>query len=470
MKRLAIIGGGITGLAAAHRLLELSRRHNEAVEILLFEAGDRLGGIIQTEDRDGFLLERGPDAFITEKPEALELAQRLGLEANLIATNEKFRRSFIVRGGRLVAVPPGFHLLAPTQFWPFFNSRILSWTGKLRVAFDLLLPRANANGTDETLATFVRRRLGKEALERVAQPMVGGIYTGDPEKLSLRATMPRFLDVEQSHRSVIRGLKQRERNSAASGARYGLFLSFDRGMQTLVDRLAETLSCIDIKTNTPVTSVELDRQEPRWRLQLPGGKSMTTDALCISLPAYAAASLVRGTDALLANELDGIAYESTATVNLAYRRADVPHPLNGFGFVVPFVERRSLIACSFSSVKFTGRAPADHVLLRAFVGGALQPEMVLLDENEIEARVRTDLRELLGIEKTPLFVETSKWLRSMPQYELGHLDRVRRLANRLAALPGLALAGNAYAGVGIPDCIRSGEAAATALGKVVGWD
>src|SRR6267378_3457491 len=247
MKRVAIIGAGIAGLSAAHRLLELSAESNEPLEVLIFEAGSRLGGIIKTEERDGFLLERGPDSFTTEKPEALELARRLGLESHLLATNEKHRRSFIVRGNRLIPVPEGFHLIAPTWFWPFVNSEILSWSGKARMALDLVLPRLNTNGTtDESLAQFIRRRLGREALERVAQPMVGGIYTADPERLSLQATMPRFIELERKHRSIIRGLRKesRDMNRASSasedaqsqpqGARYSLFVSFDRGMQVLV--------------------------------------------------------------------------------------------------------------------------------------------------------------------------------------------------------------------------------------------
>src|ERR1700687_786791 len=250
MKRVAIIGAGIAGLAAAHRLLERSAESNEPLEVLIFESGSRLGGIIKTDERDGFLLERGPDSFITEKPEAVELARRLGLEPQLLPTNETYRRSFIVRGKRLIPIPEGFHLIAPALFRPFIKSEILSWPGKVRMALDLLLPRLNTNvTTDESLGQFIRRRLGREALERVAQTMVGGIYTADPEKLSLQATMPRFLELERKHRSIIRGLHKENRDinrassasadghSQAQGARYSLFASFDRGMQVLVDRL-----------------------------------------------------------------------------------------------------------------------------------------------------------------------------------------------------------------------------------------
>jgi len=470
MKRVAVIGAGIAGLAAAHQLLERSAEANEPLEILIFESGSRLGGIIETCERDGFLLERGPDSFITEKPVAIQLAQRLGLESHLIQTNEKHRRSFIVRGNRLVPVPAGFQLIAPTRLWPFLNSEILSWSGKARMALDLVLPRLNINGaTDESLAQFIRRRLGQEALDRVAQPMVGGIYTADPEKLSLQATMPRFIEMERRHRSIIRALRKRQQlpnvsdESQTQGARYSLFVSFDRGMQLLVERLAEKLATIGIALRTRVTAVVWDMTARQWQVCAENGPAIAVDAVCLAVPAYTAASLLAETDVLLAAGLNQITYESTATLNLAYRRADVPHPLDGFGFVVPFVEKRSLIACTFSSVKFAGRAPQDAVLLRAFVGGAMQSELVELDDAEMTARVRADLRDLLGIQSEPLFVEISRWRRSMPQYEVGHLARVKTIAARVAALPGLALAGNAYEGVGIPDCIRSGEAAAAAL-------
>jgi oxygen-dependent protoporphyrinogen oxidase len=322
---------------------------------------------------------------------------------------------------------------------------------------------------DESLAQFIRRRLGREALERVAQPMIGGIYTADPEKLSLQATMPRFIELERKHRSVIRALRKesagpcREDQSQTQGARYSLFASFDRGMQVLVDRLADKLATIGIALRTRVTSVALDRTSRQWQVRSEHGPAITVDAICLAVPAYVAASLLEETDVLLAAGLNQIRYESTATVNLAYRRADIPHPLDGFGFVVPFIEKRSLIACTFSSVKFAGRAPQDSVLLRAFVGGALQPEMVELEDTEMLSRVRADLRDLLGIRNAPLFSEVSRWRKSMPQYEIGHLARVNTIAERLATLPGLALTGNAYSGVGIPDCIRSGETAADSL-------
>ena len=466
--RVVIIGGGISGLAAAHRLLEQREQSQLEPEILLLEASAQTGGIIRTQRRDGFLLEGGPDSFISEKPEALELAKRIGLESHLIETNDEHRRSFIVRGGKLHPVPEGFQLLAPTRFWPFVTTGIFSWPGKARMALDLVLPRrASANGSDdESLAEFVRRRLGREALERMAQPMVGGIYTADPELLSLRATMPRFLEMERERRSVIRAMwKARRRLSkrearGTSGARYSLFLSFDEGMQKLTDALAARLKDVSISLKTRAESLALDEESKQWKIRTSAGESLNADVVCLALPAYASASLLREVDQHLADELDAIPYASTATVNLAYQRADIPHALDGFGFVAPVIERRATLACTFSSVKFKGRAPMGHALLRAFVGGALQPEIFALDEDEIIARVQEDLRELLGIERPPLFAHVEKWPRSMAQYHLGHVERVRRIEERLSRRSTLKLAGNAYGGAGLPDCIRSGERAA----------
>lgn len=449
-KRIAIVGGGISGLAAAHRLIELC---DNSVEITLLEASARLGGTIHTEHRDGFLLERGPDSFISEKPEGLALAKRLGLESRLIQTNERHRRSFIVRNGRLRAVPDGFQLLAPSRIWPFISTDIFSLAGKIRMAADLVLPRRNGQN-DESLASFVRRRLGREALERMAQPMVGGIYTADPETLSLRATLPRFLDMERNHRSVILAMLRQGPKRGTSGARYSLFLSFDKGMQVLVDALQNLVP--NVRLNTRVEAIQ--KSNDGWTIRTNTGESLEVDAICLAVPAHAAAGLLANTNQRLATQLNEIKYASTATINFAYPRSAIRHPLNGFGFVVPFIENRSVIACTFSSVKFNHRAPEDHVLLRAFAGGALQPE--IFASPDLETRIEAELRTLLNIDRKPLFAEVAKWERSMPQYEVGHLDRVEAIEEEVKTLPNLALAGNSYRGAGIPDCIRSGAAAA----------
>lgn len=466
-KRVVIIGGGITGLAAACKLLELQNQ-TDPLELTLLESSSRLGGVLKTTERDGFLIEAGADSFISEKPEAINLAKRLGIDSRLIETNQQHRRSFIVRNGKLRPVPEGFQLLAPTRFWPFVSTDIFSWRGKARMALDLIIQRRrDSNGNDdESLANFVRRRLGREAFERMAQPMIGGIYSADPEKLSLRATLPRFLEMERKHGSVIRamwrGRRKNRSTTGVSGARYSLFLSFDRGMQVLVDELAKHVAHF-AQLNTKVES--LRRESNEWVIELTNQSIIKADSVCLAVPAYAGAALVRNSDAELAQLLDQISYASTATINLAFRRSDVPYRLDGFGFVVPFIEHKSILACTFSSVKFSNRAPDDYVLLRAFAGGALQPELFELDEGELVLRARNDLRDLLGITVPPLFTTVEKWKNSMPQYHVGHVELVASIKKRLESLPGLALAGNSYDGAGIPDCIRSGETAAGRISR-----
>jgi protoporphyrinogen/coproporphyrinogen III oxidase len=459
VSRVAVVGGGISGLAAAHRLVELSRERDRPIDLRLLEASPRLGGVIATETAGGFVIEAGPDSFLSEKPAALQLCERLGISHRLVGTSEEFRRTYVVRDGRLHALPEGFLLMAPTRLWPLVTSSLFSWPGKLRMALDLVLPRGA--GTDETLTSFVTRRLGREALERVAQPLVGGIYTADPDRLSLAATMPRFLEMERTQRSLILAMWRQQRAAAAagqgSGARWSLFLSFDRGIQCLVDRVAQRLPEGVVRVGQPVRTLE--RSAAGWRID----GDVECDAVVVALPAHAAAPLVRTTDGILAEELTAIPYASSATVNLAFRREDIPFPLDGFGFVVPHVERRALLAATFSSVKYRGRAPAGFTLVRGFVGGALQPQMMDLDDEGLAARVRQELADLLGIRALPELTRVARWPQAMPQYHLGHLERVARIGGRLATLPGLHLAGNAYRGVGIPDCIASGEEAAEAV-------
>jgi oxygen-dependent protoporphyrinogen oxidase len=472
-RRIAVIGGGIAGLAAAHRLQELGAAGRLEIELLLLEAGARLGGTVATERTDGFVIEAGPDSFISEKPWALDLCRRLALSERLVRTRDDHRRTFVVRDGRLHPLPEGFLLLAPTRLWPLALSGLFSWSGKLRMALDLVLPRGPARA-DESLGSLVTRRLGREALERVAQPLVGGIYTADPDRLSLAATMPRFLELERRHRSLILGMRRAERarrraerGSVAgdeSGARWSLFVSLAEGMQGLVDTLAARLPPDAARLGAPVSAVVRADGGRGFRVALADGVGLAVDGVVLATPAHVSARLLAALDAGAARELAAIAYASSATVTTAYRRADVPHPLDGFGFVVPFVENRRIIACTFSSVKFPGRAPEGHVLLRSFVGGALQAALAdLLDAAGLEEAVRGELRDLLGITSAPTLVRVHRHPRAMPQYDVGHLDRIARLEQRLAAHPGLAVAGGAYHGVGIPDCVRGGELAAAAV-------
>ena len=476
-KRAVVIGGGITGLTACYRLTQQAQANNLPLDVVLLEAGDRLGGVIATHGQDGLLLEEGPDCFLTTKPGGVDLCDELGLSAELIGTTAEHRQSFIVRRGKLVPVPQGFYLMVPGSLWPFVTTRAFSWPGKLRMALDLVLPR-RASEADESLADFVTRRLGREALERMAQPMLGGIYSADPRHLSMQATMPQFLDMERRHRSLILALRHRQRQAGAqqpgvSGARYGLFASFRHGMQTLVDALADRLPAGTVRLQTPVRSVRRAPPSPphllggarggRWVVSPQACPDLEADAICLALTAPQAARLLAGLDPELAAGLHDVPYASSATVTLACDRTDVAHPLNGMGFVVPAVEQRNLIACTFSSVKFAGRAPADKVLLRAFVGGALQQEQALWPDAKLQDAVLRDLRQLLGLTGTPALCHVSRHASAMPQYHVGHLAHVDRLEATARRWPGLALAGNAYHGVGVPDCIRSGDEAARGL-------
>lgn len=458
------MGGGVAGLAAAHRAVERAAAQGIALDLTLCEAGERLGGTIATERRDGFLVERGPDSFLTDKPWALALCRRLGLEDRLLRTDDRFRRTFVAWGGRLHPLPEGFQLLAPTRFRPLLASSLFTWSGKLRMALDLVLPRGG--DADESLGEFVRRRLGHEALERVAQPLVAGIYTADPSDLSLRATMPRFVEMERRERSVILSMWRAARRAPAtasgtSGARYSLFVTLADGMQTLVDTLADRLPAGAVRLGTRVT--EVARADGGWRVTTDEGETMSADAVIVATEAHASARMLRYLDPSLAHLLEGIPYASSATVTLAYRRAAIRHALDGFGFVVPNVEKRPIFACSFSSVKYAGRAPEGHVLLRTFVGGALNEALVEEDDELLGATATAELQELLGADEPPLWTRVARYWKAMPQYHVGHLARVDAIDFAIAKQPGLALAGAAYRGVGIPDVIHSGEEAAERL-------
>lgn len=464
--RVAVIGGGLSGLAAAHRLAELCTCNNRPLDLVVYEAGVRAGGVVETRTLMGqYRVELGADSFITNKPWAVDLCRRLGIADRLISTDARYRRSLVLRHGKPLPVPDGFQLLAPVDIRAVLHSSIFSWPGKLRMALEYLVPRGGSEA-DESLAHFVRRRFGNEALERLVQPLVGGIYTSDPEKLSLRATLPRFLEMEREHRSLIRALNRQKEigcgdDSTASGARYGLFATPAGGISELVDALlAKVASAANVRLETEVQQVVPHADGRGFILELPAGTQAHFDAVVVALPAYRAARLIDGFAARAAAALDSIEYASTAIVISGHRLADVRHPLDAFGLVVPAIEKRKILAVSFTSRKFPNRAPEGCVQLRTFVGGAMQPELLDRSDDDIKLLVQRELEEIFGVTWRPEFMYLARWMRSMPQYHVGHLDVVASIEREMATFPNLALAGNALYGVGIPDSIHSGELAA----------
>jgi len=455
-QRVAIIGGGITGLAAAHRLGELSPR----TEVTVFEAAARAGGILQTELRDGYLIERAADMLSTKDPWALDLCRRIGFEDDLIGTNDAHRRALVVHRGKLQPVPEGFTLMSPARLWPVVKTPLLSWRAKVRLACERFVS-AKRDDRDESLEAFATRRLGREVYQRLVQPLIGGIYTADPTQLSMQAAMPEFVAMEREFGNLTRGVREKaaKQQRAGTGARYGLFVAPRHGMSTLVDALTARLPAGCLQLGTTVEQIQ--RHAGTWRLRLAGAEQpLEFDALIAAVPSHVAASLLDSIDAELSRELAAISYASVAIPVLGYRREQIAHPLNGFGFVVPFVERRQILSVSFASVKFSGRAPDDCVLLRVFIGGACQGELVELPDEKLFEIAERELAELLGAQGEPQLRALVRWRNAMPQYHLGHLQRVARIDERAAKVPSLALAGNGYRGVGIPYCIRSGEQAA----------
>ncbi len=467
MPKIAIIGGGISGLSCAYRLLELAKEFGKELEVRIFERGDRLGGTIETEIRDGFVLEKGPDSFISEKPAAVELAKKLRIENFLINTRSENRKSFILKNGKLFPVPPGFYLIAPTQALEFMKSPLLSFPARCRAMAEIFIPK-RVSENDESIGSFVRRRFGDEMLERIGQPMIGGIYTGDPDRLSLLSTMPRFRDLEKKSGSVIKGMlaamsRTETGVSEASGPRYSLFLSFKNGMETLVSSLMSQIPYNFVQFESKLTEIDYSFEKQAWFVEMQNGEVYEADAVCVAASARTAAQLFANSFPDLSRKLNRIRFESVATINFAFKRDQIRHLLDGFGFVVPKIEKRPLVACSFSSQKFEGRAPNDCVLLRAFTGGAFGREYYQMEDKDLISAVARDLAELLGIQGDALFYDLARYPNAMVQYEVGHLELVGSIQSDINEMKGLFLTGSSFKGVGIPDCIADAFKQAEAM-------
>jgi protoporphyrinogen/coproporphyrinogen III oxidase len=514
-RRIAVIGGGIAGLAAAHRVVELA----PDCPLVLFEAGPRLGGVLSTLHQDGYQVELSADNFITTVPWGVDLCKRLGLADQLVQTDPDHRQVYVIHRGRLHPLPDGFLMMAPTRWWPLALTPILSPLGKLRAALEYFLP-ARKDEADETMAAFVRRRLGREAFERLVEPLVSSIYAADLEKLSVGATLPQFREMEQKYGSLIRAMRQqmkhRSRAKAESGARYSMFVTLRDGLTSIVQAIATRLPRGTVRLNTPVTRIE--RSGDRWRvyhaninaaqssphpsplpagegtidrphpspLPINGGLSQFSsaengtfplssargegtevyedfDSLVVAVPSHVAARLLGPIDEELGKRLGRIEHSGTAVLSLGFDDGQIGHPLDGMGAVVPAVENSAILALSFSNRKYAHRAPEGKTLLRVFVGGARHPELAEMADDRLLPLVLKELAAWLKIRGEPGFRNIAHWPRTMPQYHVGHQQLVAEIECRTAALPNLVLAGNAYHGVGIPVCIHSGQQAAERL-------
>mgnify|MGYP005847277429 CR=1 FL=1 len=458
---VAIVGGGIAGLSAAWYLEREAEKIGLSLHYTVLEASDRWGGKIITEQVAGFgdapfVIEGGPDSFFTQKPWALGLARELGLDDRLLGTNNHLRKVFVLSKGRPVPLPDGVLLIVPTRFMPFARSPLISPLGKLRMALELFIP-PKRDGVDETLADFVRRRLGAEALDRIAEPLMAGIYNAEAERQSLLATFPRFRALEEKHGSLTRGMlaAQRARASApkTDSAPPSLFMSFKDGISELIEVLASRLTG-DLRLNAGIEAIGR-ADDGAYALMLGDGSRLRADAVILAAPSYVAAGLLRALAPEAAAPLDAIRYVSTGTVSLAFRREDLNHPLDGFGLVIPGSERRPVNAITWTSTKFSHRAPAGYALLRVFFGGSRSPQSMELDDDALLAMVRGELRAIMGIHAAPLLHRIYRWRQANPQYDVGHLDCVAAIESALPA--GVYVTGSSYRGIGISDCVRQAQ-------------
>lgn len=450
---VTIIGGGIAGLATAFYLQEKAKEQGKEVQYTLLESGDRWGGKIATASVDGYLIEGGPDLLLTQKPAGIQLCKDLGLGERLIPTNNDRQKTFLVQNGKLVQFPADFSLV-PTRFWPFATSGLFSWPAKMRMGMELFIPPRKEEG-DESLADFIRRRLGTEALDKIGGPMLAGIHSADPEQLSLLGSFPMYAMMEKKYGSLIKAARamKKSRPKPQPGQKPpAMFNSLMGGLGEMVDALTERLGG-DLRTGVAIENIE--KTDAGYDVRV-NGETIHTDALVLSTPAYAAGDLVADFASDLSEKLKAIRYVSTATISLGYKKADVEgqHDLEGFGFLIPKSEGRRISGCTWASTKLDYRAPEDGVLLRTFVGGTGQEELVDLSDEELIALSREEIADLMGVTAEPVVTRIYRWKNGRPQYDVGHLDRVSEMEKMAADVGQLYLVGSAYRGSGIPDCVK----------------
>ena len=461
-KHVVIVGGGIAGLSAAYYL---SKDSKAPIKITLLESANYWGGKIVTDRTDDFVIEGGPDTFVVTKPWAVQLCEQLGIKERLRGTNPNTKNTFILHHDQLVPIPGGLTMMIPTEFGPMLRSRLLSWPAKMRMGLDFLISPAARNG-DETLGAFVTRRLGRQAYEHLIEPLMSGIYAGDGDQLSLAATLPYLRDLEENHGGLVKGALavRRERakarvGKAAPGPR-SIFLTPLTGLAEIVEALLADLekSNVDLQLGADVLSV--NHRDSFYSVDLANGDHYFADAVIMATPAFVSADLLAAIDGDLATELNSIEYVSTATVTFAYPESALPQPLDGYGYVIPRSAGRKALACTWTSTKFPHRAPRGYALIRVFVGRAGQEDEIPWDQAGLERIAREELALTLNIIAEPSLTRIFRWEKAMPQYNVGHLARLSRIDSVLESFPRLALAGNGYRGIGIPDCIHSGQVAA----------
>lgn len=456
--RVAIVGAGISGLATAYFLQE-AKKSGANIECTVIESASKLGGNVQTENIDGFVIEAGPDSFLTLKPQALDLCEKLGLSDKLIGPNTTRSKVYVLVGGKLRTLPDGLTSGVPTKIRPFLTSKLISPWGKLRMLFEVLVSRRK-DQSDESLASFIKRRLGTEALRKIAEPLMAGIYAGDAENLSVQTNFPQLQKLEREHRSLILGLMSSKRHATPhdSAPHKPMFMTIKGGLHLMVDALISQLGNSTIMTQTKLVKLKrLSNGRQGYLLEFGNGGSMEADCVVLSTPAYATADILDELSPAAASVLSTIPYVSTATVSLVYDHASVPGVLDGSGFVVAPMDRRKITACTWVSSKWPTHAPSDRVLVRGFVGRAGDEEILKLSDEEITSIVQQELEVILRISAKPLLKRVNRFELGLPQYNLGHGEKLAKLDETLQSLPGVFLVGAAYRGVGLPDCVKQGQ-------------
>ena len=458
---VAIVGGGISGLSTAYYLAQAG------IPSTLLEARPRLGGVIQTQHVEGCVIEGGPDSFLSIKPAAMELIRELGLAGEVIGSNDHLRVTYVWKGGRLVPLPDGLQLMVPTKLVPLLTTRLLSWSTKFRMAMELFHPPGH-HPEDQSVADFVTSHYGAEAVDYLAEPLLSGIYGGSPTALSITSVLPRFVELEARYGSLTKGvlaeMKANKGNAQTQANRLPLFRTLKSGLGQLVSALTSHLKGHATILHRRAEAVE--RDGGGFRIRLEDGW-LECAQLVLACEAHNAATLAGKLDGRLADLLGSVPYSSSMTVALGFPNSAFPKPLDGFGFLVPKRERRRLVACTWVGTKFSHRVPSGTTLLRCFLGGMDDGGILSESDDAIVAAVVNELHGIAGLRAAPAFSRIFRWPRSMAQYTVGHPARVAEIEARTAAIPGFQLAGNAYTGIGIPDCIRMGKQAAESISKAL---